>query len=155
MTNRGRAWVRLSVAMVACLAIACEAPTRTAVLLDVKTEEARRPYFLSLDWFGPGGVLIRGLRVPSVDILPVSGPQLARVFIEGGELPTGPRRALLKSEWDGVQFWVAARIDQEEGRWVEVPLFLQSEGFVDSDGDGVPDPIDDCPGANDYLGCPR
>lgn len=136
----------------------CGEPPVTAVVLRLQAESAGadRPFTVALDWLGsgPAGTLFRGRRIPEVGTLRRNGRELETIFIQRGAThPPGPRRALVKGRIDTLFFWGAARTALTEGQVVEVPLVLTLRPFEDGDGDGVPDVLDECPGADDYLGC--
>jgi hypothetical protein len=133
-------------------------PVSTAVLLHLHLDqnEVRRPFFLTLDWFGPK-THIESWRVPAEGPLPDTDTRLASVFIERNILEVGLRRAFVHgTSFDQkTSFWGAVRVQQQAGVWVESSLVVRVGGFSDGDGDGLPDSVDECSNPkDDFAGCP-
>lgn len=143
----------------------------TAVVVQVTLDPAASPgtaspAFLQLDFYDRLPRLMGG-RVPKAGRLPARAPgdALARVVVQAPEYTRVgsdvglTRRAVVRGYDDaGQQTWLGGqRYTILPGVWTggETAVLLRPAraGELDADGDTVPDEVDDCPGADDRLGC--
>jgi Thrombospondin type 3 repeat len=151
--NRDR-WERRAIAMVAFLASAAglaagcsEDSIPTSLFVSIETAPAEAPPDeLRISIYGERGVLYLDERLPATGALVPTGPgklgtvaaylpvdaHRVRLDIRGLSAGTTRLRGLLQT-------------DVTANRQREVTVTLSSEPPADSDGDGVPDPIDNCP----------
>jgi hypothetical protein len=162
VTGAGRLWGLLPLLLPAAAGCrqASEVPENGALMLRINAAPSgQRPDELRVSAYADNGVLFDGTRFPAAGALPATvGSVLGSILISPGNVVGNLRvyvRGLLSSqtvEAGAVVLPPAAR------NRTTVDLFLadQSVHDADTDGDGIPDEIDDCPTVSDpqQLGCP-
>jgi len=141
---------------------ACRSPQSQvepgAALLHVKCDPAATTPDSLLVWaYDDTGVLWNGERVPKDGALsPVSKADLGTILVQPGQLRGALRIHIVgmqtaKSVSDGV-----LSISSLGSGIRTFDIVLSSDGQLDTDGDGVPDSIDNCPTANPLQqSCPQ
>lgn len=159
--ERGLRRAVLLAVFVACLG-ACRSPQSQveagAALLHVKDAPgATTPDALVVWAYDDTGILWNGERVPKDGVLsPVSKDDLGTILIQPGQLRGALRIHIIgmqegKAVSDGVLAIAALG-----GGLRTFDILLSSDEQVDTDGDGVPDSIDNCPTANPrQQNCPE
>jgi len=150
-----RLWVVSLVS--AWLTGACGDPRETSVLVTVRNGPgAPSPDELRVSIYDDGGLLFHdegfSLPAPTQRIYPILGTIVAYPGLTDGIIRLG-----LRGHAAGVAVsHGSGQVASAPGRQVAVTIELLPGRFVDGDGDGVPDPIDNCPGAHnpDQVGCP-
>jgi hypothetical protein len=119
---------------------ACARQTPDGVLVHLRLADGTpRPTFALLTWTLPDGHALPDVRVPDKGGFPAAGAELATVFVETRGGLQGERKLFARGMTSGGQVCSgAARVRAE----AEVTVALQA-ALPDSDGDGVPDAIDD------------
>jgi hypothetical protein len=156
--NRGRFALALAFVLAAGCRSATEKPAPGALLLDVQLAQgAQMPDELRLSAYDDTGALWQDARFPDSGALaPRSATELGTILLQPGAT-SGALRIDLRGLLGG------ALVDEAT---LTIPAAAISGGTFevtlsaslppDSDGDGVPDPIDDCPSVADpaQTGCP-
>jgi hypothetical protein len=107
--------------------------------------EAERPEFLLLSWFDDRGIRFENQRVPAAGQLPPEGRRLGTVMVVLDPAGGSERRVVVRGlRGQSVVCEAAARIPLPAEK--AVTINLRSGRRSDTDGDGVPDEIDNCPG---------
>lgn len=117
-----------------------------------------RPDFLELDWLNAGRGIFEKRRIPESGSLSAGGSYLATIVIDlDANEAAVVRRAVVRGAISGDRLLIGwRRFEASPG--IRVPLALSVIAMkdlptIDADDDGVPDAIDACPGAKDFLGC--
>jgi hypothetical protein len=142
-------------ALVACALASCKAEPTSVELVVALPAGVERPVKLCVAAFGNG-------LIPSA--APADGCVTLRdgdtaPFTIGIELPDGAPSPRFRVRVDGraldgsLRSQAADHIPLVEGARVEHLLTLTAGALPDCDGDGVPDVIDECPGANARDDC--
>jgi hypothetical protein len=140
--------------LVALLGIAgCGAPPRgaTGVELDLTTDDPDlHPWTYQVLWFDEVQQLLT-LQVPDSGRLSDDPTAAASLFIELDPRTLGERRVVARGlRESGLVSLGAIRLTPMAARWMKVPLATSSpHKLMDSDGDGLPDLVDNCPQVRD------
>jgi hypothetical protein len=140
---------RLRVLVALCGLAGCGAPPRgaTGVELDLTTDDPDlHPWSYQVLWFDQVQQLLT-LQVPDSGRLSDDPKAAASVFIELDPRTLGERRVVARGlRESGLVSLGALRLTPMAARWMKVPLATSSpQKLPDSDGDGLPDLVDNCP----------
>lgn len=129
--------------------------TSTVMFRFVAGDVSPRPEYLLINWRGGEGIAVQDLRLPQAGRLPPTGADLGTLAVEIETRQPGDRTIFVRGMRDGTQVGAAAaRIRWPEERRREIVLSL-SATLPDTDGDGVPDVVDDdCDGMSRRTSCP-
>jgi hypothetical protein len=137
-----------------------EPPEDGAVLLRVNVAPSgQRPSELRVWVYCDDGVLFDGTRFPAQGTLPATvGTLLGSILVSPGNV-AGNLRIYVRGLYSGIAVETGTLVlppAQRNGTTVDIFLDSPSVHDTDTDGDGVPDEIDDCPTVSDpqQLGCP-
>jgi len=129
-----------------------------AVLLRIEAPlGVPQPDELRIWIYADEGALWRNIRIPSEGRLVPQGPdQLGTVLVQPGDVG-GTLRVHVRGLVSGVRTLDAVLAIAPTDRRGTTAVALESAVPLDTDGDDVPDAIDDCPAAADPAqnGCPR
>lgn len=132
-------WVPMTV--LALLASACAPTTPTSVLLEIDSRGPVDADELRLDIFAPEGVALRGQRVPASGVPALPGQLVLYPPLAGVEL----RLHLVALAANAILAAGSGRVVPVSGAQTRLKVWLEAGALPDSDGDGVPDDIDNCP----------
>jgi hypothetical protein len=140
-------------------AAACAGEPGDSVLVHVAVEEeVYRPQHLLVTWLLPSGPVVSDARVPKAGALPAEGRLIGSISISFARGAPRERRIVVKGMRGAVQVSAAAeRLPAGLAGRSEITLVL-GPLLADSDGDGLPDKVDDdcpAPGAAGCAPCPR
>ena len=162
VTGAGRLWGLLALLPAAAAGCrqASEVPEDGALMLRINAAPSgQRPDELRVSAYADNGVLFDGARFPAAGALPATvGSVLGSILISPGNV-VGNLRVYVRGLYSSQTVEAGAVVLPPAARnRTTVDLFLadQSVHDADTDGDGIPDEIDDCPTVSDpqQLGCP-
>jgi hypothetical protein len=154
---RGRFALALALVLAAGCRNATEQPAAGSLLLDVRLAPgAQMPDELRLSAYDDGGPVWQGARFPSSGaIVPLSATDLGTILLQPGAT-SGALRIDLRGLLGGALLdEVTLTIPAASISGGTFEMALSASLPPDGDGDGVPDPIDDCPSVPDprQTGC--